>query len=198
MNGLLAHPFPCENGLLSTLSEKGRTKRPFSWGSSSQCEVILGHLGAFWASSAKSRNLLSPTVLGPQSPMVRPKWRKTQNWRGGVRPPTYLVDFWVVHGFAYLETFRLFEISDFRQNLWGSEGGLYPCIFGPFLGKPRIHPSGEVCALRGAEPASAPQDVCGPKGRLIKMLKTVRSMGILTLGDQQQGTEETCCLFRGL
>ena len=52
MNGLLAHPFPCENGLLYTLSGKGWTKRPFSGGSSSQCEllgsfgVILGPVGA--------------------------------------------------------------------------------------------------------------------------------------------------------
>ena len=54
MNGLLAHPFPCENGLLSTLSGKGWTgwtKRPFSGGSSSQCEALrafstlLGHFG---------------------------------------------------------------------------------------------------------------------------------------------------------
>ena len=76
MNGLLAHPFPCENGLLSTLSGKGWTKRLFSGGSSSQCEalralafswllglfgVILGHFGAFWGlkppESAESRNL---------------------------------------------------------------------------------------------------------------------------------------------
>ena len=58
MNGLLAHPFLCENGLLSTLSGKGWTKRPFSGGSSSHCEglshtfgpfwVILAHFGAFW------------------------------------------------------------------------------------------------------------------------------------------------------
>ena len=61
VNGLLAHPFPCENGLLPTLSGNGWTKRPFSGGSSSQCEalralstlwghfgVILGHFGAFW------------------------------------------------------------------------------------------------------------------------------------------------------
>ena len=51
MNALLAHPFPCENGLLSTLSGKGWTKRPFSGGSSSQCEALrvfstlLGHFG---------------------------------------------------------------------------------------------------------------------------------------------------------
>ena len=51
MNGLLAHPFPCENGLLSTRSGKGWTKRPFSGGSSSQCEALrvfptlLGHFG---------------------------------------------------------------------------------------------------------------------------------------------------------
>jgi len=30
MNDLLAHPFPCENGLLSSLSGKKWTKRPFS------------------------------------------------------------------------------------------------------------------------------------------------------------------------
>ena len=58
MNGLLAHPFPCENGLLSTLSGKGWTKRPFSGGSSSQCEALRaffhalgsfrGHFGSFW------------------------------------------------------------------------------------------------------------------------------------------------------
>ena len=94
VNGLLAHPFSCENGLLSTLSGKGWTKRPFSWGSSSQCEALrafstrhfstlLGHFGSFWGllglicyvpKSAKSHS------TGPQSPMVRPKWRKTQNW----------------------------------------------------------------------------------------------------------------------
>ena len=65
-NGLVAHPFPCENGLLS--SGKGWTERPFSGGSSSQCEALrafstllghfgvilghfrsfLGHFGAFW------------------------------------------------------------------------------------------------------------------------------------------------------
>jgi len=61
MNGLLAHPFSCENGLLSTLSGKGWTQRPFSGGSSSQCEllghfgVILGPFGAQTSESAKSR-----------------------------------------------------------------------------------------------------------------------------------------------
>ena len=35
MHGLLAHPLPCKNGLLSTRSGKGRTKIPFSVGSSS-------------------------------------------------------------------------------------------------------------------------------------------------------------------
>ena len=67
MNGLLAHPFPCENGLLFG---KGWTKRPFSGDSSSQGEalrafpillghfgVILGHFGAFWG--LKPPNLLS-------------------------------------------------------------------------------------------------------------------------------------------
>ena len=29
MNGLLAHPFPCENGLLSTLSGKGGLRDHF-------------------------------------------------------------------------------------------------------------------------------------------------------------------------
>ena len=51
MNGLLAHPFSCENGLLSTLSGK-----PFSGGSSSQCEALRAFstlffwaiLGSFW------------------------------------------------------------------------------------------------------------------------------------------------------
>ena len=70
MNGLLAHPFPHENGLLSTPSLKGWTKRPFSGGSSSlgealrafptllgHCEVIFGHFGAFWG--LKPLNLLS-------------------------------------------------------------------------------------------------------------------------------------------
>ena len=53
MNSLLARPFPCENGLLSTLSGKGWTKIPFSGGSSSQCEALrafstlLGHFGSF-------------------------------------------------------------------------------------------------------------------------------------------------------
>ena len=79
MNGLLAHPFPCENGLLSTLSGKGwttlkgGTKRPFSGGSSSQSEAlrafstllghfgaILGYFGAFWG--LKPQNLLSPEI----------------------------------------------------------------------------------------------------------------------------------------
>ena len=41
------------NGLFSTLSGKGWTKRPFSGGSSSQCaalrafSTLLGHFGAF-------------------------------------------------------------------------------------------------------------------------------------------------------
>ena len=64
MNGLLAHRFPCENGLLSIISGKGWTKRPFYGGSSSQCKALrafstlLGHfgviLGPFGALSAKS------------------------------------------------------------------------------------------------------------------------------------------------
>ena len=68
MNGLLAHPFPCENCLLSTLSGKGSTKRPFSGGS--QCEALrafstlLGHFrvswGHFWGLNPKS--LLSPEI----------------------------------------------------------------------------------------------------------------------------------------
>ena len=54
MNGLLAHPFSCENGLLSTLSGKGWTKRPFSGGFSSQCEApeglfhAVGSFGVMW------------------------------------------------------------------------------------------------------------------------------------------------------
>ena len=61
MNGRLAHPLPCENDLLSTLSEKGGTKRPFSWvlahnvklcGTFPRFWVILGSfwviLGHFW------------------------------------------------------------------------------------------------------------------------------------------------------
>ena len=73
MNGLSAHPFPCENGLFSTLSGKGWTKRPFSGGSSSQCEalrafstllghfgVILGHFRSFWG-------LLGPPLLSRES-----------------------------------------------------------------------------------------------------------------------------------
>ena len=72
MNGLLAHPFSYENGLLSTLSGKGWTKRPFS-GSSSHGEalgafstllghfrVILGHLGAIWGLTPQ--NLRSPQI----------------------------------------------------------------------------------------------------------------------------------------
>ena len=51
MNGLLAHPFPCENGLLSTLSRKGWTNRPFSEGSSSQCEALRAFSTRFHASS---------------------------------------------------------------------------------------------------------------------------------------------------
>ena len=55
MTGLLAHPFSCENGLLSTLSGKRWTKRPFSGGASSEAfstllghfGVILGHFGSF-------------------------------------------------------------------------------------------------------------------------------------------------------
>ena len=81
MNGLLAPPFPCENGLFSTLSGKGWTKRPFSGGSSSQCEalrafstllghfgVILSHFISFWGifgPHLQVANLLSPTGMGP-------------------------------------------------------------------------------------------------------------------------------------
>ena len=51
INSRLAHPLSCENGLLSTLSGKGWTKRPFSGGSSSQYEALrafstlLDHFG---------------------------------------------------------------------------------------------------------------------------------------------------------
>ena len=60
MNSLLAHPFLCENGLLSL---KGWTGRPFSGGYSSQCEAqglfhafgpFWVHIGAFGALYAKS------------------------------------------------------------------------------------------------------------------------------------------------
>ena len=66
VNGLLAHPFSCENGLLSTLSGKGWTKRLFSGGSSSQCEALgafstlLGHFRPFWV-------LLGPHLLSSES-----------------------------------------------------------------------------------------------------------------------------------
>ena len=71
MNGLLAHPVSCENGLLSTLSGKGWTKRPFLGGSSSQCEllghfgVILGPFGASTPRFCQVANLLGPTGMGP-------------------------------------------------------------------------------------------------------------------------------------
>ena len=74
MNGLLAHPFSRENGLLSTLSGKGWTKRPFSGGSSPQCEALkafstplcyFGGFGVQTPKSIESRNLLSPTGMGP-------------------------------------------------------------------------------------------------------------------------------------
>ena len=58
MNSLLAHPFPCKNGLLSTLSGKRWAKRPFSGGSNSQCEALRAFstlLDHFGASSAKSQ-----------------------------------------------------------------------------------------------------------------------------------------------
>ena len=61
MNGLLAHPFPCENGLLSTIG-KGWTKRPFSGGSSSQCEALR----AFSTLLGHFRVTLGP--LRPQTP----------------------------------------------------------------------------------------------------------------------------------
>ena len=73
MNGLLAHPFPCENGLLPMLSVKGWLRDHFLGGSSSQCEalrafstllghfgVILGHFVAFWG--LNPHNLLSPEI----------------------------------------------------------------------------------------------------------------------------------------
>ena len=88
MSGILAHPFPCENGLLSTLSGKGWTKKPFS----GECEALrafstlLGHfrviLGPFGASSAKSRSLLSPTVLGPKA-----QWYVQNGEKLKIRPP---------------------------------------------------------------------------------------------------------------
>ena len=67
MNGLLAHHFPCENGLLSTLLGKGWTtgwtKRPFLGGFGSQCEALRAFstlLGPFWG--LKPQNLLNPKI----------------------------------------------------------------------------------------------------------------------------------------
>ena len=90
MNGLLAHPFPCENGLLSTLSGKGWTKGPFSGGSSSHCEplrafsTLLGHFGVI---SGSFGGILGAHLLSRKSakshgngrPTVGPKCQKTQN-----------------------------------------------------------------------------------------------------------------------
>ena len=89
MHSLLAHRFPCENGLLSALSGKGWTKRPFSDGSSSQCEALrtfstlLGHFGVIlWPFGASNPQICQVPKsakshsTGPKSPMVGPKWRK--------------------------------------------------------------------------------------------------------------------------
>ena len=76
MNSLFAHPFPCKNGLLSTLSGKRWTKRPFSGGSSSQCEALRafstlwGHFGSFWVILGHFRSfwgLLGPPLLSRES-----------------------------------------------------------------------------------------------------------------------------------
>ena len=87
MNSRLAHRFPCEYGLLSTLSGKGWTNIPFSGGSSPQCEALrafstlLGHfgviLGPFGASSAKSRICQVPQEWAPNGRSKMSK--KTQN-----------------------------------------------------------------------------------------------------------------------
>ena len=89
---LLAHPFQCENGLLSTLSGKGWTKGPFSGGSSSQCEALrafftlLGHFGSFWC--LKPQNLLSPeSAKSHGTGPPKPNGTSKNGEKHKIRPP---------------------------------------------------------------------------------------------------------------
>ena len=80
MNALLVHPFSCENGILSTFSGKGWTKRPFSGVLALRAfSTLLGHFGAFWG--LKPQNLLSRESAkshrnGPLTPNGRSKMSK--------------------------------------------------------------------------------------------------------------------------